>query len=118
MAVTEVGIRAMVKEGWKQERVVKGFGMGRVVRWSSRLAVTAYSPLRTAKGQLAALRNKIGSHDTGLYRRCAVTETGTHAAVGCIDAENFGRKWSTWDRWIGRTAGGELKKVKATRGGG
>ena len=53
-AVTEGGIRAMVKEGQKKEKVVKGFGMGRVVRWSSRLAVTAYSQLRTGKGRLAA----------------------------------------------------------------
>ena len=43
MAVTEGGIRAMVKEWRKKERVVKDFGMGRVVRWSSRLAVAAYS---------------------------------------------------------------------------
>ena len=95
-AVREGGIRAMVKEGRKKERVVKGFSMGRVVRWSSRLAVTAYSQLHTGKGQLAAWRHKIGRHDTGLCRRCAVPETGPHAAVGCMDGENFGRKWSTW----------------------
>ena len=40
-AVTEGGTRAMVKEGRKKERVVKGFSIGRVVRWSSRLAVKA-----------------------------------------------------------------------------
>ena len=97
-AVTEGGIRAMVKEGQKKERVDKGFGMGRVMRWSSRLAVTAYSQLRTGKGRLAAWRHKIGWHDTGLCRRCAVPETGPPAAVGCMDGENFGRKWSTWGR--------------------
>ena len=53
-AVTEGGIRAIVKEGRMKERVVKGFGMGRVVRWSSRLAVTAYSQLHTGKGRLVA----------------------------------------------------------------
>ena len=95
-AVTEGGIRAIVKEGRKRERVVKGFGIGRVVRWSSRLTVTAYSQLRKGKGRLAAWRHKIGRHDTGLCRRCAVLETGPHAAVGCMDGENFGRKWSTW----------------------
>ena len=97
-AVTEGGMRAIVKEGRKKERVVKGFSIGRVVRWSSRLSVTAYSQLRTGKGRLAAWRHKIGRHDTGLCRRWAVPETGPHAAVGCIDGENFGRKCSTWGR--------------------
>ena len=55
-AVTEGGIRAMVTEGRTRERVVRGFGMGRVVRSSSRLAVTAYSQLRTGKGRLATWR--------------------------------------------------------------
>ena len=96
MAVTEGGIRALVKERRKKERVVKGFGIGRVVRWSSRLAVTAYYQLRTEKGRLAAWRHKIGRHDTGLCRRCAVPETVPHAAVGCMDGASFGRKWSTW----------------------
>ena len=53
-AVTEGGIRVMVKEGRKKERVVKGFGMGREARWSSRLAVTAYSQLHMRTGRLAA----------------------------------------------------------------
>ena len=94
--VTEGGVRAGVKEGRKKERIVKGFGIGRVVRWSSRLAVTAYSQLRMGKGRLAACRHKIGRHDTGLCRRCAVPETGPQAAVGCMDGEDFGTRWSTW----------------------
>ena len=96
LAVTEGGIRACVKQERKGERVVKGFGMGRVIGWSSRLSVTAYSQLRTGKGRLAAWRHKIGKDDTGPCRRCNVPETGAHAAVGCIDGESFGRKWSTW----------------------
>ena len=94
-AVTEGGIRAIVKEGRMKERVVKGFGMGRVVRWSSRLAVTAYSQLHTGKGRLVAWRHKIGQHETGFCGRCTVPETGPHAAVGCMDGEGFGRRWST-----------------------
>ena len=53
----------MVKEGRKRERVDRGFGMSRVLRWSSRLAVTAYSQLRTGKERLAAQRYKIGRHN-------------------------------------------------------
>ena len=49
-AVPEGGLRALLKEGRKKERVVKGFGMSRVVGWSSRLALTAYSQLRMGKG--------------------------------------------------------------------
>ena len=60
----------MVKEGGKRERIVRSFGMCRMVRWSSRLAVTAYSQLGTRKGRLAAWRHKIGRHDTGLCCRC------------------------------------------------
>ena len=80
-AVTEVGITAMVKEGRKRERVVQGFGMGRVVRLSSRLAVIAYSQLRTGKRRLAVWRYKIGRHETGFCHRCAVTETEPHVGV-------------------------------------
>ena len=58
--------------------------------------MTAYSQLRTGKGRLVVCRYKIGRHDTGLYRSCAVPETGPHATVGCMDAEKCGRKWSTW----------------------
>ena len=94
-AVMEGGMRAMVKEGRKKERVVKVFCMGRVERWSSSLAVMAYSQLRMRKGQLATCRHKFGRHNTGLCHRYAVPETGPHAAVGCMDRENFGRKWST-----------------------
>ena len=72
--------------------MVKGFGMGKVVRWSSRLAVTASSQHCTGKGRLAAWRHKIGRHDMGLCRRCVVLETGPHAAVGYMDGENLGRK--------------------------
>ena len=32
----------------------------------------------------------------GLCCRCTVLKTGPHRAVGCMDAESFGRKWSTW----------------------
>ena len=42
-AVTEGGILAWVKELGKEERVVQGFEVGRVVRWKSRYAVSAYS---------------------------------------------------------------------------
>ena len=79
-----------------KERVVKGFGMRRVVRWTSRLAVTAYSQLCTGKGRLAAWRHKIGRHETELCGRCAVLETGPHVAVGCMDGACIGRRWSTW----------------------
>ena len=53
-AVTEGGIRAECKERRRQERVVRGFGSGRVVRWSSRYAITAFSQLQTNKGLLAS----------------------------------------------------------------
>lgn len=55
----------------------------------------AYSQLRTGKRQLAMWRHKIGRHETGLYPRCAGPETAPHAAVGCMDGESFGRRWST-----------------------
>lgn len=42
-AVTEGSIRACVKDGRKEASVVKGFGMGRVIQWSSKLAVMAYT---------------------------------------------------------------------------
>ena len=58
-AEMEVGIRALLKEGRKKARVVRGFGIGRVVRWSGRLAVIAYSQLRMGKGWLAACKYKI-----------------------------------------------------------
>lgn len=44
-AVMEGGIRALVKGGRRKEKVGKQFGMGREVRWSSRVVVTAYSQL-------------------------------------------------------------------------
>ena len=75
-AVTQGGIRALVKEGRKKENVVNRFGMVRMVWWSSRLAVTAYSQLHAGKRRLVALQYKIGSHETGFCRRCAVPETG------------------------------------------
>ena len=30
-----------------------------------------------------------------VWHKCAVPETGPHAAVVCMDGESFGRKWST-----------------------
>ena len=53
-AVTEGGIRAGCKEKRWQERVVRGFGSGRVVRWTSWYAITAFSQPRTNKGMLAS----------------------------------------------------------------
>ena len=32
----------------------------------------------------------------GLCRRYAIIEAGPHTAIGCMDGENFGRKWSIW----------------------
>ena len=62
------------------------------------MAVTAYFELRTGKGRLAAWRHMIRRHETGLCCRCTVLETGPHTAVGCMDGESFGRKWSTWEQ--------------------
>ena len=42
-AITEGGIRAECKDKRRQETVVRGFGSGRVVRWSSRYAITGFS---------------------------------------------------------------------------
>ena len=81
--------------------MVKGFGMGRVVRWSGRMAVTAFSQLRTGMGRLAAWRHKIGRHEMGWYRRCAVLETGPQVAVSCMDGESSRRKWRTWGQMDG-----------------
>ena len=111
LAVTEGGIRACIKEERKGERAVKGFGMGRVIRWSSRLAVTAYSQLRTGKERLAAWRHRIGRDDTGLCRRCNVPETGAQAAVGCMDGESFGRRWSTWEQMDDKHRWRRVEKV-------
>ena len=94
-AVTEEGIRAECKERRRQERVVRGFGSGRVVRWSSRYATTAFSQLRKNKGLLALWLKKIGRVDSGLCRRCAVEETGSHEALGRMAGEEWGRRWST-----------------------
>lgn len=94
-AVNEGGIRVCVTEGKKQERVVKGFSMGRVLRWSSRLLVTAYSQLRTRKRSLSVWRQRIGKDKTGQCRRCDIPKTGTHVVLGCMDGESFGWRWST-----------------------
>ena len=53
-AVMEGGIRAECKERRRRERVVRGFGSGMVVLWTSRYAITAFSQLRTNKGMLAS----------------------------------------------------------------
>ena len=39
---------------------------------------------------------KIGQADSDLYRRCSVEETGSHAALGYMVGEEWGRSWSTW----------------------
>ena len=67
VVVTEGRIRAECKERRRQERVVRGFGSGRVVRWASRYAITAFSQLRMNKGLLASWLNKIGRTDSDLY---------------------------------------------------
>ena len=94
--VTEGEIRAECKKRRRQERVVRGFGSGRVVRWSSRYAITAFSQLRMNKGLLASWLRKIGRVDSDLCRRCSVEEIGSHAALGCMAGEGWGRRWSTW----------------------
>ena len=91
-AVTEGGIRAGCKEKRRQERVVPGFGSGRVVRWTSRYAITAFSQLRTNKGMLASWLKRIGRSDSGLCRRCSVEGTGSHEALGCMAGEEWGRR--------------------------
>ena len=116
-AVTEGGIRAWVKEMRKEERVVKGFGVGRVVRWKSRYAVSAYSQLRTGKGLLGAWLKKIGKAESGDCVRCGVEGSGTHEAFGCMAGEAWGRRWSTWGqmdekvRWRRVEKGPDEKEV-------
>ena len=96
MAVTEGGIRAECRERRQKERVVSGFGSGRVVRWTSRYAITAFSQLRTNKGLLASWLMKIGRADSDLCWRCSVEGTGSHEALACMTEEEWGRRWSTW----------------------
>lgn len=81
-----------VKAGREQERVDKGFCMRRVVRWSSRSAVTVYSQLHTGKGRLTAWRLGSGQEDMWLGCRYYYLDTGTHAALGCTDEESFGQR--------------------------
>ena len=87
MAVTEGGIRADCKQRRRQERVMQGFGSGRVVRWSSRYAITAFGQLRTNKGLLASWLKKIGRVESGLCQRCSVEETGSDEALECMAGE-------------------------------
>ena len=94
-AVTKEGIRAECKEKRRQERVVRRFGSGRVVRWTSPHTITAFSQLRTNKGLMASLLKRIGWSDSDLCRRCSVEETGSYEALGCMAREEWGRRWST-----------------------
>ena len=101
--VTEGGIKAVWQEMRRNERRVEGFGKGRIIGWN-RTSVTAYSHMRTGKGRLRGWREKIGKADFGFCQCGAgMTETGTHAAFGCIQGERWGRRWSTWrqmdQRW-------------------
>ena len=95
-AVTEGGITAECKERRRQEKVVRGFGSGRVVLWTSRYAITAFSQLRTNKGMLASWLKRVGHADSDLCRRCSVEETKAYEALGCMAGEEWGRRWSTW----------------------
>ena len=94
--VTEGGIKAVWQETRRNERRVEGFGKGRVIGWN-RTSVTAYSHMSTGKGGLRGWREKLGKEDLGFCQCGAgMTETGTHAAFGCIQGERWGRRWSTW----------------------
>ena len=57
--ITEGGLKQAWRKQRKEERRVKGAGMGRVVKWN-RKARVAYVQCRTGKGNLQACRHKIG----------------------------------------------------------
>ena len=114
-AVTEGGVRALVKERRKKERIAKAFCMGRVVRWSSRWVVIAYSQLRTGKGRLAASRYRIGRHEMALCRKCAVPKTGPHVAVRCMEGEGLGRNVALGHKWMRRIGGRACRRVSGRR---
>ena len=80
----------------KKERVVQRFGVGRVVSWRLRYAVSAYSQLWTGKGLLGAGLKKIWKAENGDCDRCEVERSGTHGAFGCMAGEGCSHRWSTW----------------------
>lgn len=88
-AVPESGVRSAVAYTRRKERVVKGFGVGRIMKWKERHAVTAYSQPRSGKGRLGVWPRTTGRRDYDRLRcsRCPVSETKVHAALGCIAGE-------------------------------
>jgi len=68
--VTEGGL----KQGWKkmrEERRVKGTGMGRVIRWNRKAHIN-YVHCRTGKGNLQAWRNVIDDTVDPKCRKCGM----------------------------------------------
>ena len=94
--MTEGGIRVWLKEIRREERVVSGFGIGRVVQWNSCYAVLAYSQIRTGKGLQRACRKKIGKSENGDCNTCRIEGNGTHGAISCMAGKVWGWRWSMW----------------------
>ena len=94
--MTESGVRALWKGIRAVERSVVGCGMGRVAKWGRR-AVSRYAQLRTKKGDLGVLRERLG-RGGGLCRLCgSAPESGDHLVFDCRKGLP-GRGWC-WGGW-------------------
>ncbi|KAF8419560.1 hypothetical protein EV426DRAFT_719904 [Tirmania nivea] len=79
--ITEGGVRQWYKEKRTGERSVKGFGMGRVVKWH-RKAVVNYTRCRSGKGDFAVWKQILGKHDGDIS--CRGRGVGTQRRFGSV----------------------------------
>ena len=98
LRVTEGGVRALRKKLRAGERLVFGFGKGRVPKCSRRTA-SRYVQAHTGKGDLGVWRERLG-RGVGLCRLCQewASEIGDHLLFECMGSSG-GMGWD-WARWL------------------